>query len=130
MATGMLNAASTPAGTSIVPVAFWPRAAVAVPTVNVFRSCAGVETTIKQSRAAMMIRRGIVVPQLWVIYIFGQLFQRHFAIESSVLRQVNFSHAACAYRRVDFVAAQFWCRGKRAALMLDRLAAAGLELGP
>ena len=34
-ATGMLRAASLPAGTSIVPVAFWPRAAVALPTVKV-----------------------------------------------------------------------------------------------
>src|ERR1043166_1176650 len=31
-ATGMLKAASLPAGTSIVPVAFWPGATVAVPT--------------------------------------------------------------------------------------------------
>ncbi len=38
--TGMRSAASTPAGTSIAPAAFWPRAAVAVPTVNVARSWA------------------------------------------------------------------------------------------
>src|SRR5581483_2944330 len=34
--TGMLAAASTPAGTSRKPVAFWPGAADAVPTVKVF----------------------------------------------------------------------------------------------
>ena len=33
-ATGMLRAASTPAGTSMEPVAFCPRVAVAVPTVK------------------------------------------------------------------------------------------------
>ena len=32
--TGILSAASVPAGTSIAPNAFCPRAAVAVPTVN------------------------------------------------------------------------------------------------
>jgi hypothetical protein len=41
-ATGMLNAASLPAGTSMLPVAFCPRAAAALPTVKV---CAAVIPT-------------------------------------------------------------------------------------
>src|SRR5712692_9030610 len=58
----MLNAASLPAGTSIVPVAFWPRAAVAVPTVKVARSCAEMVielSKIKTSPTARIMRRGI-----------------------------------------------------------------------
>src|SRR5882757_9105328 len=45
--TGMLVAASTPAGTSSVPVDFWPGAAEAVPTVNL--DCA--ETRLQQDEA-------------------------------------------------------------------------------
>ena len=44
-ATGMLRPASTPGGTSMVPVALCPRAAVAVPTVKVPRGCATDTTT-------------------------------------------------------------------------------------
>src|SRR5580765_1236272 len=43
--TGMEVAASTPAGTSRMPVAFWPGAAVAVPTVKLF--CASMEVEQK-----------------------------------------------------------------------------------
>src|SRR5262245_26162191 len=42
-ATGMSSPASAPAGTARIPVAFWPRFAVAVPTVNGDCSAATIE---------------------------------------------------------------------------------------
>src|SRR5581483_146683 len=48
-------------GTSMTPVACWPRAAVAVPTVKVARSCAAVgPTKTNASMTAVAIRRDIL----------------------------------------------------------------------
>src|SRR5436190_957990 len=55
----MLRAASTPAGTSIVPIAFWPRAAVAVPTVKVARSWAAARLNKTDTNMAAVIERDI-----------------------------------------------------------------------
>jgi hypothetical protein len=49
-------AASMPAGTSSVPVAFWPGAAAAVPTVKVF--CAGMvaeQKTVANNKQKMRL---------------------------------------------------------------------------
>src|SRR5436190_7947259 len=55
----MLRAASTPAGISIVPIAFWPRAAVAVPTVKVARSWAAARLNKTDTNMAAVIERDI-----------------------------------------------------------------------
>src|SRR3982074_3615835 len=55
--TGICVAASDPAGTSIVPVAFWPDSAVAVPTVKDDCCWATVETGKMQDKAATAMRR-------------------------------------------------------------------------
>src|SRR4029077_13168443 len=54
--TGIDVAASTPAGTSRVPVAFWPGPAVAVPTVKLF--CAGMpaeQSAIRDNKQTMRL---------------------------------------------------------------------------
>src|SRR6266849_5399374 len=55
----MESAASTPAGTSIAPLAFCPRAALAVPTVNVSWAISGEAKASRSSTRA--ITRGIVL---------------------------------------------------------------------
>src|SRR4030095_3689994 len=57
----MLNAASLPAGTSIVPVTFCPRVAVAVPTVNVLRSCAAPLLKEINTSETMAINRCMII---------------------------------------------------------------------
>jgi len=61
--TGICVPASTPAGTSMKPVAFWPRSAVAVPTVNV-DCCALAESgsKLKEIASASVSRRGMKPP--------------------------------------------------------------------
>src|SRR5580765_6402322 len=54
--TGIDVAASAPAGTSRVPVAYWPGPAVAVPTVKLF--CAGMlaeQNAIRDNRQTMRL---------------------------------------------------------------------------
>ena len=59
--TGMLVAASAPAGTSIVPVATWPRSARAVPTVKV-SAPTGV-TNARRATALSSFMAGIISPR-------------------------------------------------------------------
>src|SRR5262245_8195095 len=56
----MLVAASLPAGTSNAPVAFWPRAAEAEPTVKVARSWALVKPARTSARLITQVMRSSI----------------------------------------------------------------------
>src|ERR1044072_9088946 len=92
-AAGMLNAASMPAGTSIVPVAFCPRAAVAVPTVQLVPVCAAVTPSSTKTNAVADINSFITPPFcLWVKRIVGVKEQRHNrCLELSFDRRYSFN---------------------------------------